>query len=294
MIFFGDLLDLMESNQEFIEIIKRSYLKLFKCSTEMSDEMFLTQVKKSSSYGSIIIAYSKTDNLEIDIVASAKLIIEPKITLYDKCIGHIEDMEICDRYKNGTLTNVLLDKVKAVAKSWDCIKLNICRPMSDKIKCEKSGFHQNLIQMSIDIDNKEESGIGHGNIGVFPLDPSCNHCMSIIQRNELLSIPDFQIVNKLNLFIFFISLNGKEEFNETEERNRVIDKLNTKELSNYRILIIVHVVDLMQKYKIASNDIVDFLYMSSISQYNGVEFEWKKDNDFLDKIFNEKIMRLYI
>jgi len=98
----------------------------------------------------------------------------------------------------------------------------------------------------------------------------------------------------LNLFIFFISLNGKEEFNETEERNRVIDKLNTKELSNYRILIIVHVVDLMQKYKIASNDIVDFLYMSSISQYNGVEFEWKKDNDFLDKIFNEKIMRLYI
>jgi hypothetical protein len=155
MIFFSDLLDLIESNQELIEIIKRSYLKLFKCSTEMSDEMFLTQVKKASSYGSIIIAYSKEDNLEIDIVASAKLIIEPKITLYDKCIGQIEDMEICDRYKNGTLTNVLLDKVKAVAKSWDCIKLNMCCSMSDKIKCEKSGFHQNLIQMSIDIDNKD-------------------------------------------------------------------------------------------------------------------------------------------
>jgi hypothetical protein len=73
----------------------------------------------------------------------------------------------------------------------------------------------------------------------------------------------------------------------------VLDALITNVQLNYKILIIVQVVDLMQKYKIASNDGVLFLYMSSISPYNGFGFEWKKDNDFLDKVLNEKIIKNY-
>jgi len=293
MIQFSDMLDVLESNPFVLTSMKNNYLKMFNCSTEMTDDFFLLQVKKVSTCGSILIAYSKIDNFEIDILASAKLIIEPKITLGNNCIGRIEDMEFCNKYRNTSLMYVLLYKLKTLAKSLNCTELLLNCVHEDKSKYEKYGFQQKYIQMSSEIENVQDFSIGDGQIGVSPVDPSCNHCLSIIQRNGFLSIGDFQDINKLNLFIRFISLHEKEDFDEVLEKNKVLDALTTNVKLDYKLLIIVQVVDLMQKYKIASNDGVLFLYMSSISPYNGFGFEWKKDNDFLDKVLNEKIIKNY-
>jgi len=55
MIIFGDLLDMIESKPENLGIIKQNYMNLLNGSTIINDEQFLLQVKKISTYGSIII-----------------------------------------------------------------------------------------------------------------------------------------------------------------------------------------------------------------------------------------------
>ena len=92
----------------------------------------------------------------------------------------------------------------------------------------------------------------------------------------------------------FLTIIQSDDFDENIEKIKAVDQMKHDQSETTRIIIIVHVVDLMQKYKIVSNDRVDFVYISTISQFNGSEFEWKKDNEFLDKILNEKIMTKYI
>jgi hypothetical protein len=287
MIQFTDLLDFLESNEDNFGTIKKNYMTLMKRPIEISDESFLLQCKKISSYGSIIIAYIESENRQIEIIAAATLIIEPKIMLDERCVAHIEDMVILkdSRYKN--LNKILLDRLKKVAEHWNCDKLFISCCQSEKTKYDRIGFNQNAIQMSYQIEKKNSVF----QINILAIDESCRFCFNIIQRNRFLSETG---VDKKNIFIYFLSIKEEGEFDEIIEKTKILSAVKEKCIDRdegSKILVIVHVVDLMQKYKITSNGDVDFLYVSTISTINNHEFEWNKDNEFLDNIFNEKYLQ---
>ena len=114
IIQFADLLDFIDSNYENLETIKQNYMKLMNRSTKLSGENFLIQCKKISMYGAIIIAYIETENKQIEFIASATLIIEPKITPEEIHIGHIEDIVVLDDSKYKNLNKILFVVFKLV------------------------------------------------------------------------------------------------------------------------------------------------------------------------------------
>jgi hypothetical protein len=287
MIQFSDLLDFIDSNCEKIGYIKQTYTKLMNISSEITDERFLLQCKKISHCGSIIIAYVECENKQIEIIASATLIIEPKITLEDDYVGYIENIVILDDPNYRNLHKIFIEKLKKVAEYWNCNKLIITCPEIEKSKYDRMGFNQMSIKMSYRIEKKNSID----ELNFLALDTCCKHCSNVIQRNNLMSENSS---NKKNILLYFLSIKDSKEFDEIFEKNKIISTINEKNIENYKILFIVHVVDLMQKYKFAVNGDVDFLYLSTISEFNDNEFEWKKDNEFLDNVLNEKIIRMYI
>jgi hypothetical protein len=291
MILFGDLLDMIDTKPEDLGLIKQSYMSLLNEPILITDEQFQTQVKKISTYGSIIIAYKKEENNEMEIAAIVTLIIEPKISLTNKCVGHIQDMVILDKYKKSTLQKELLERIKKLGKSWNCDRIVLSCLTRDKTKYEKMGFNESSVQMSYQLENTNEFDNLKNNISIMALEPSCVHCSNIIQRNGFIA---YDGSKKTNLFIYFHSIKDSDNFDENIEKNKILELLRETKIEGSRVLIIIHVVDLMQKYKIVNGNDVSFLYISTISGFNRSEFEWKKDNEFLDKIFNEKLMHFFI
>jgi hypothetical protein len=291
MILFGDLLDMIESKPEDLGIIKQNYMNLLNGSTLLTDEQFLLQVKKISTYGSIIIGYKKEENERMDFAAIVTLIIEPKISLFNKCVGHIKDMVIHDKYKNSILQKALLERIKKLASSWKCDRIVLSCSTRDKTKYEKIGFNESTIQMVCQLEDMNEYDEFINNISVTPFDSSCIHCSNIIQRNGFVS---YDVPKKNILFLYFNSIKDSDNFDETIEKNKILELMREKNIEENQVLVIVHVVDLMQKYKIVTGSEVSFLYVSTISGFNGSEFEWKKDNEFLDKILKEKLMHFFI
>jgi hypothetical protein len=291
MILFGDLLDMIDTKPEDLGLIKQSYMSLLNEPILITDEQFQTQVKKISTYGSIIIAYKKEENNEMEIAAIVTLIIEPKISLTNKCVGHIQDMVILDKYKKSTLQKELLERIKKLGKSWNCDRIVLSCLTRDKTKYEKMGFNESSVQMSYQLENTNEFDNLKNNISIMALEPSCVHCSNIIQRNGFIA---YDGSKKTNLFIYFHSIKDSDNFDENIEKNKILELLRETKIEGSRVLIIIHVVDLMQKYKIVNGNDVSFLYISTISGFNRSEFEWKKDNEFLDKILNEKLMHFFI
>jgi hypothetical protein len=291
MIIFGDLLDVIESNPENLGIIKQNYMNLLNGSPLITDEQFLLQVKKISTYGSIIIGYKKEENEEMVFAAIVTLIIEPKISLSNKCVGHIKDMVINNKYKNGILQKELLDRIKKLAMSWKCERIVLSCSTRDKTKYEKLGFNESSIQMEFQLEDVNESDELINNVSVTALDSSCINCSNIIQRNGFVS---YDVSKKTDLFLYFNSIKESDNFDENIEKNKVLELMREKNIEGNQCLAIIHVVDLMQKYKIVKGGDVNFLYVSTISGFNGSEFEWKKDNEFLDKILKEKLMHFFI
>jgi hypothetical protein len=291
MILFGDLLDMIESKPENLGIIKQNYVNLLNGSPLITDEQFLLQVKKISTYGSIIIGYKKEENEEMVFAAIVTLIIEPKISLSNKCVGHIKDMVIHDKYKNGILQKELLDRIKKLAVSWNCDRIVLSCSTRDKTKYEKLRFNESSIQMEFQLEDVNESDEVINNVSVTALDSACVHCSNIIQRNGFVFRDGSK---KTDLFLYFNSIKESDNFDENIEKNKVLELMREKNIEGNQCLAIIHVVDLMQKYKIVKGGDVNFLYVSTISGFNGSEFEWKKDNEFLDKILTEKIQTLYI
>jgi hypothetical protein len=129
------------------------------------------------------------------------------------------------------------------------------------------------------------------NISFTPFDSSCIHCSNIIQRNGFVS---YDGPKKKTLFLYFNSIKDSDNFDENTEKDKILELVREKNIEGVQVLVIVHVVDLMQKYKIVTGSEVSFLYVSTISGFNGSEFEWKKDNEFLDKILTEKLLHFFI
>jgi hypothetical protein len=291
MILFGDLLDMIDTNPENLGIMKQNYMDLLNGSTLITDEQFLSQVKKISTYGSIIIGYTKKENEEMEFAAIVTLIIEPKISFSNNCVGFVQDMVIHDKYKNSILQKALLERIKKLAKSWNCDRIVLSCSTRDKTKYEKLGFNELSIQMVCQLEDVNESDEFINNISVTALDSSCLHCSNIIQRNGFVS---YDGSKKTNTFLYFNSIKESDNFDENIEKNKILDLLRGKNIEGSQSLVIIHVVDLMQKYKIVKGNEVSFLYISTISASNGSEFEWKKDNEFLDKILTEKLMHFFI
>ena len=78
---FGDLLDIIEKSPDNLTNIQNEYMYLLSTLTlapELSPTSFLTQVRKISEYGSIVIVYVLV-NGKIRITGSGTLIVEPKL-----------------------------------------------------------------------------------------------------------------------------------------------------------------------------------------------------------------------
>jgi hypothetical protein len=200
-------------------------------------------------------------------------------------------MTVHDKYKNSTLQKELLERIKKLAKSWNCDRIVLSCLTRDKTKYEKMGFNESSIKMSCQLEDKNEFDDIKNNISITALEPSCVHCSNIIQRNGFIT---YDGSKKTNLFLYFNSIKDSDNFDENIEKNKTSELLREKDIDSGQVLVIIHVVDLMQKYKIVNGNDVSFLYVSTISGFNGSEFEWKKDNEFLDKILNEKLMHFFI
>ena len=286
---FGDLLDIIEKSPDNLTNIQNEYMYLLSTLTlapELSPTSFLTQVRKISEYGSIVIVYVLV-NGKIRITGSGTLIVEPKLIHSGKSVGHIEDVVVHPEYRKRGISGKILEYLKRLSVQWNCYKIILdCAP-GLKAVYEKSGFRQKSIQMAYYIEDEVDLAL-NGVKNASALIPDCAFVKDFMQRNGFSISAD----EPANLFIYFVTVQEDIPFIQEREQEKIreANKLlntfseNANRSDNYRILYIVNVLDLTQKYKFVSCQNVDFLYISTISQVSGSRFEWEKDNSFLDKL----------
>ncbi len=311
MIEFGDLLDIIEKYPGQFSKIKKTYIYLLSLLTDapnFSGERFLTQVRRISQYGTIFVGYIKSSDDSIEIMATATLFIEPKIIHSAKSVGHVEDLVIHPDYRGQGVSKIILGHFKQKATEWGCYKVILNCDKELKGFYEKRGFSEKSIQMLLRIENdddEEENGLRRDESNkkkeAYPLINACPYSKTIIKRNGFI---DFSGKNDTmtppNWYIYFTSVKDEEviPYNETIESEKFTE-VNAQFVKNPlykkppRILYIVHVIDLMQKFKFSIRENVDFLYISTISKLNDCEFQWEKDNRFLDKVIQDKYLKTF-
>jgi nucleoside diphosphate kinase len=196
-------------------------------------------------------------------------------------VGHIEDVVVHPDYRKRGISGKILDYLKRLSVTWNCYKIILdCAP-SLKAVYEKSGFRQKSISMAYYVENEIDMAL-HTLKSAVALIPSCPYVGDIIKRNGFVNSGDKA------MFIYFESVQGDIPFTDEVEQKKIGEIQGLLEKSGYskmaRVLYIVNVFDVVQKYKIISNQNVVFLYITTISQIKGSSFEWEKDNSFLDKI----------
>lgn len=284
---FGDLLDIIEKYPAELQRVKKEYMYLLSTLTyapEISENTFLTQVKKISEYGSILIVYKIKENQVISIIGSGTLIVEPKLIHSGKSVAHIEDVVVHPDHRNKGISGKILEYLKRLAVTWNCYKIILdCAPALKPVY-EKSGFRQKSVQMAYYIENEIDMGM-NASTGIAPLIAECPVCSNIIKRNG------FSKQGDINLFIYFTPVQEDIPFNKDVEQDKICEVnkiLDTRsevcDVDRAKILYIINVLDLTQKFKIVPNQNVIFVYISTISSIKGDQFEWEKDNIFLDKI----------
>lgn len=284
---FGDLLDVVEKYPDELQMIQKEYMYLLSTLThapEISENTFLNQIKKISEYGSILILYKIRENEGISIIGSGTLIVEPKLIHSGKSVGHIEDVVVHPDHRNKGISGKILEYLKRLAVTWNCYKIILdCSPALKPVY-EKSGFRQKSVQMAYYIENEIDMGM-NASASIAPLIAECPVCLDVIKRNG------FSKRGDINLFIYFtlvqedIPFNKDVEQDKIREVNKILDtRSEICDVDRAKILYIINVLDLTQKFKIVPNQNVIFVYISTISSIKGDKFEWEKDNTFLDKI----------
>jgi hypothetical protein len=113
---FNKLSALIYDYPDNIEIIKGKYLDLLTElteTTELDTNLFLENINKINSMGTIIVCYIENPSLYgFKIVASGTIIIEPKIIRGGRNIGHIEDIVVKSSYRGYQINEDILDLLK--------------------------------------------------------------------------------------------------------------------------------------------------------------------------------------
>ena len=141
--------NLINYNYKNIEVFKIKYLNLLKQLSivdNLSNELFLYNIKKINNMGNIIIGI--TDELnDYQIVCSGTIIIEPKIIRGGKNVGHIEDIVVDEKFRGQGIAQILLNKLIEFGKENNCYKLILdCSDKNIKVY-EKNGFEKKESQM---------------------------------------------------------------------------------------------------------------------------------------------------
>ena len=148
---YDNLYNFIQNNLNLFSIIKTKYLDLLKMLTEsddLSDELFLTNIKTIHNFGKIIIGYIKKNN-DIDIIVSGTIIIEPKLFRGGKSVGHIEDIVVHANYRSKGYSQSILNKLKEIAIQNNCYKVILDCDKSLVNFYSKNGFYDNGSFMSI-------------------------------------------------------------------------------------------------------------------------------------------------
>ena len=148
---FINLIDLLNTYPEQIEIIKEQYLLLLSeltLTTYIETPLFLKNIERINQMGSIIIGYigSPLDN-NFEIVVSGTIIIEPKIIRGGKNVGHIEDIIVSKIMRKKGLAQEILNMLKTIARENNCYKVSLnCKDDIKKVYM-KNGLKVKEIQM---------------------------------------------------------------------------------------------------------------------------------------------------
>lgn len=153
IIKYLNLIELINSFPENIDIIKQKHLLLLSELTSVTDlerNIYLEYVKNISQMGSIIVAYIENpETVSFDIIASGTIIIEPKLIRSGKCVGHIEDIVVKNKYRGQSISNDILEVLKNIARVKDCYKVILDCSEEVKKVYKKSNFSESGIQMAL-------------------------------------------------------------------------------------------------------------------------------------------------
>lgn len=151
VIKYTQLIDLLNTNQNNIELIKEQYLLLLSeltSTTYIETSLFLKNIERISEIGSIIIGVITDSSNNIEIIASGTIIIEPKIIRGGKNVGHIEDIVVTKHMRNKGISSKIINMLKLFARENNCYKVIL--DCDDELKnfYIKNGFHIKGVEMS--------------------------------------------------------------------------------------------------------------------------------------------------
>jgi glucosamine-phosphate N-acetyltransferase len=129
--------------------IKENYLDLISKLSETSNitnELFIKNIKKIFSMGLIIVAYIQ-NNKNIEFIGTGTIIIESKISHSGKNVAHIEDIVIDPKYRNQGIGKNILNYLITYAKTHNCYKIILNCDIDKKTYYQKFGFEQKNLEM---------------------------------------------------------------------------------------------------------------------------------------------------
>jgi hypothetical protein len=146
------LIKLINSNPNYIEKIKESYLLLL---TELTitnyieTKLFLENIERINNIGTIFIGYiGDINNESFEIISSGTLIIEPKLIRDGKNVGHIEDIVVTKFMRGKGISQKILNLLKNEAREKKCYKVILnCKSEYERVY-SKNGFIKNGLEMS--------------------------------------------------------------------------------------------------------------------------------------------------
>jgi glucosamine-phosphate N-acetyltransferase len=149
---YSSLEKLVLDNFEKIELIKNKYLNLLNELSEsqnISNDLFLENIKKISTTGIIMVGYIGTIGMEdFDIVGSGTVYLEPKIIRSGKSVGHIEDIVVKSNFRGKKISQVILNELKEFAFKSNCYKVILDCEESVCPVYKSNGFEIKGIQMA--------------------------------------------------------------------------------------------------------------------------------------------------
>ena len=151
-ISYSNIFDLVTKYPNQIESIKNKYINLLKELTLASfidTDIFLTNISNINNIGKIIIGHiGLPEDVSFNIVVSGTIIIEPKIIRGGKNVGHIEDIVVSSSVRGLGLSQIILNKLKDIAKENNCYKVILDCSEDVKYVYIKNGFQVKEYQLA--------------------------------------------------------------------------------------------------------------------------------------------------
>jgi glucosamine-phosphate N-acetyltransferase len=148
---YSNLYDIINQNINHQNIIKSSYINLLNELTiceNISDKLFLNNIKKINNSGIIYIAWvGNFETYNFEIIGSGTIFLEPKIIRGGKNVGHIEDIVILKNYRGNKIAQNILNKLKEYALNNNCYKVILDCAESVSNVYKSNGFEKKGLQM---------------------------------------------------------------------------------------------------------------------------------------------------